>query len=391
MIPAFYPASAYGGTVEVAYRLSKELVKRGHEVTVYTSDTLDKNHRVKKFFSEIDGIKVYYFRNLSNRLAWKRFIFNPTMIYYLNKEAKNFDIIHLHGSRNFQNILAYFFSKKYAVPYVLHAHGSLPKIGKQSLKNLYDILFGYKILKTASKVIALTNIEANQYLDFAVPNEKIMKIPNGIDLSSLSNFPQKGLFKQKFKIDANTRIVLYLGRIHEIKGVDILIKAFVNVVESVDKVILVIVGPDDGFLDKIRTLIRTLKIDTNVLIVGPLYGKDKFEVYVDATIVVVPSRYEIFGNVVLESYSCYKPVVASKVAGLQEIVLDEKTGLLVKPGDVAELSSSILRLLSDEKNIVRMGILARRLIEKKFRIEEITKKLENTYLEILREKATINL
>jgi len=143
MIPAFYPARAYGGTVEVAYHLSKELVRRGHEVTVYTSDTLDKYHRQKDKVSEFDGIKVYYFKNLSNRLAWHRLIFTPSMPPQLSKEIEKFDIIHLHGARNFQNILAHHYSKKYGVPYVLQAHGSLPRImAWQGLKWVYDLLFG---------------------------------------------------------------------------------------------------------------------------------------------------------------------------------------------------------------------------------------------------------
>ena len=136
-------------------------------------------------------------------------------------------------------------------------------------------------------------------------------------------------------------------------------------------------------MDEVKSLIHTLN-RCRVLITGPLYGADKFESYVEAIIVVVPSRYEIFGNVVLESYSCYKPVIASEVPGLQEIVFNEQTGLLVKPDDVNALYLSLLRLLTDEQTTIRMGMAARRLVERNFRIEKIVNEIETTYFEILK-------
>ena len=97
MIPAFYPAMAYGGTVNVAYNMCKELVKRGHEVTVFTSDAFDKDSRHGQKVDIVDRMKVFYFKNVSNTLAWNRFVVNPGIISCLSKDINNFDIIHLHG------------------------------------------------------------------------------------------------------------------------------------------------------------------------------------------------------------------------------------------------------------------------------------------------------
>ena len=164
MIPAFYPAMAYGGTVNVAYNMCKELVKRGHEVTVFTSDAFDKDSRQKEKYAIIDGIEVYYFRNISNKLAWSRFVLNTGVISALHKNIKYFDIIHLHGYRNFQNIFCYYYANRYKVPYVLQAHGSLPHFNqKQLMKKSIDSIIGYKILQNASRVIALNKTEADQY------------------------------------------------------------------------------------------------------------------------------------------------------------------------------------------------------------------------------------
>ena len=197
-------------------------------------------------------------------------------------------------------------------------------MGKQRSKWLYDVLFGYRLLKNASKVIALTPFEAQQYIDFGVPEEKIQIIPNGIDLSQYDNLLPNGSFKKKFDITEEMKIVLYLGRIHKIKGLDILVRAFANIVKELDDVKLVIIGPDDGYLRELETLIRLLEIPNNVQIVGYLSGKDKLAAgTVDADVYVLPSRYEIFGITVLESVACGTPIIITDVCGLADYFGDQ--------------------------------------------------------------------
>ena len=82
--------------------------------------------------------------------------------------------------------------------------------------------------------------------------------------------------------------MLCLGRIHRIKGIDILVKAFANIIEKLKDVRLVVVGPDDGYLGELVALIKALKMEDNVLITGPLYGRDKLEAHVDAKVYVLP-------------------------------------------------------------------------------------------------------
>ena len=126
------------------------------------------------------------------------------------------------------------------------------------------------------------------------------------------------------------RILLFLGRLNKIKGLDTLVIAFKQVIEESKNVILVIAGPDDGYLDSLKNLVCSLKISDNVLLVGPLYGDDKLAAYVDADVYVLPSTYETFPVTILEAYACSKPVIASKVGSLNDLVLDGVTGLLVE-------------------------------------------------------------
>jgi len=95
-----------------------------------------------------------------------------------------FDCIHLHGFRGFQNIIVARYAKKFNVPYILQVHGSLSRGAvKRRLELLYDIMFGFKLLRETSRAIALSQIEAERYKSMGVPEDKIAIIPNGIDLS----------------------------------------------------------------------------------------------------------------------------------------------------------------------------------------------------------------
>jgi len=389
--PYFPPAYAFGGPVKAAYQISRELIKRGHEVVVYTTDAKDFGSRLEIDSSNtIEGMKVHRFRNLSLTLVKKLKLFiTPQLALFARKEVRKFDIIHLHEYRTFQNIVIHHYARKYNVPYVLQARGSLPRIGTwQRLKWIYDIFFGYRLLRDASKVIALTRIEAEQYKRMSVPEEKIAIIPNGIDLSEYAELPSKGAFKKKFNIPEDKKIILYLGRIHKIKGIDFLVKTYTYLINEMNfkDAVLVIAGPDDGFLDEVKSLVQFLGISRLVMFTGPLYGREKLGAYVDSEVVVLPSRYETFPNVALEAYACSKPVVASNVGAIPSIVLHGETGLLFQVGDVKELANAIVHMLTHPEEVERMGRVARGLVEEKFSIDRVVTQLEMLYEKVLKDE-----
>jgi glycosyltransferase involved in cell wall biosynthesis len=383
VVPYFPPAQAFGGPVKVAYQTAKELVKRKHKVVVYTSDVKDFGSRLRVGPDNvIDGIRVHYFRNLALTLVKKFKLFiTPQLVSHAKKEVEKFDVIHLHEYRTFQNIVIAHYAKKYGVPYVLQAHGSLPRImAKQRLKWIYDVLFGYRLLRSASKVIALSRVEAEQYKDMGVPEEKIAIIPNGIDLSEYADLPPKGCFREKFGIKEEEKIVLYLGRIHRVKGLDILVKAFAKVIDGLGDVRLVVVGPDDGYLNELKALINALKIEDNVLILGPLYGEDKLEAYVDADVYVLPSRYETFPMSLLEAVACGAPVILTENCGVAEYFRG-KVGLVVNP-DSSRVREALIEMLLDQKRQDVFRENCKTVIEQ-FNISKTVSELEEVYEEIV--------
>jgi len=254
-------------------------------------------------------------------------------------------------------------------------------MGKEKLKKLYDILFGNHILKNAKKIIAVTDIEKEQLKNFGISEEKIEIIPNGIDLEKYENLPSRGCFRKKFGIYEDEKIVLYLGRIHRIKRIDILVKAFADIIEDLDDVKLVIVGPDDGYLADIESLIKDLKIENNILITGPLYGMDKLEAYVDADVYVLPSSYEIWGMTIIEAMACGTPILITQNCGLADFV-DNNVGVTFEL-DCENLKETLFEMLTNDKKLKIFREKCKEVV-KTFDIKRVVKKLENVYLSIIK-------
>lgn len=377
VVPVFSPV--HGGSSTVPYYLSKELAKRGHEVTIYTSDYII----YWEWVESLPQVNVCPFKTLSSLAS---FYVTPKMMNRTREEIKSFDVIHLHDYRTFQSIVVSRYAKKFGVPYVLQAHGSLPRImDKQRLKWIYDVSFGYRLLRDASRVIALSQVEAEQYRSMGVPEERIAIVANGIDLSEFADLPLKGCFKKKFNIPEGKKVILYLGRIHKIKGIDLLVKAYAYMKKKMrlSNALLVIAGTDDGYLIETQALIRSLKIDDQVLLPGPLYGCNKIQAYVDADVYVLPSRYEIWGLTAFEAVACGTPIILTENNGAAEYFRD-KVGLVVKP-DSNHLAEALYEILlnQDKQKLFRENC---EVLIKKFSISKTVSELERVYEEV-RERA----
>ena len=364
---------AHGGSAEVPYHLSKELAKRGYEVTLYTSDfKLSQEYIIPK-------VKIHAFKTW---LSLAGFQVAPGIINRAKEEIRYHNIIHMHNYRTFQNIVAHHYAKKCGVPYVLQAHGSLTTFFQKGwLKRLFDVIWGYRILKDTSKFVAVTEIEAEQYKNMGVSGDKIEIVANGIDLSEFDNLPERGQFRRKYGLGSDQKIILYLGRIHKIKGLDLLARAFADLPPPLNNAKLVIVGPDDGYLPFLKKLIADLQISDRALFTGQLYGREKLEAYVDADVYVLPSSYEIFGITVLEACACGTPVIVTDRCGIADVI-DGQAGLVVAY-DKEQLQNGLLQMLGDDKMRLRFGEKGKLLVREKFNCEKIAEQMERVYKKIL--------
>ena len=374
VIPFF--AQSRGGLVAATCSLSRELVKRGHEIEILTTDfELDR-----EFVESIrgEGIGVTLARC---DLALGSFLVSPSIKSWLRARTKEFDIIHMQGFRSYQNNVVRAFAKRHHIPYLLQPHGSLlPFFEKQRLKLLYDFVWGRRILDEAAAVIALNRMEERQCMSMGVKEDRIRIIPNGISTSEFEHLPERGAFRTKFGIDPDWPIVLYLGRIHRIKGLDLLLAAFASLEEELNNVRLVLAGPDDGFLTELESQARALGIEDRVIVTGPLYNRKKIEAYVDADVCVLPSQYEIFGITLLEAAACGTPVVATRRCGISDFVA--RIGYVVDY-DSHELGKAILDAINAKRNNKDLAHDLRNLVKQEFEWDDLVEKLEDIYEEIV--------
>jgi glycosyltransferase involved in cell wall biosynthesis len=376
VIPFFSPSHA-GGVVAVVYQLSRALARRGHAVTIYSSDfELDR-----EFIDSLKEVTIYPFHSVNLGRVGFGFYWTPGMINKLRKESKSFDIIHMHHYITFQNVVACHYALKNRIPCLLQAHGGVArKPGRNWVNKFYDKLFGYRILRCASKIVVLTPAEAEQYIQMGLGSDKTEIVPNGIDLSDFKDLPQRGEFIKKYGLDPNQKIILYLGRIHKIKGLDRLVEAFAGLSRSSSDIKLVIVGQDSGYLPFLKKLVVELGIADKVLFTGSLYGQEKLEAYVDADVYVLPSVYETFPMTVLEAWACGTPVVVTDRCGIADII-DGEVGLVV-PYDREQLQRALMCMLENDKMRLEFGEKGRLLVREKFNWDKIVEQVEEVYRKI---------
>jgi len=353
----YYPYLSQGGPPAKVRAIARALAQRGHEVTVLTADRGEADGETK--LSEITGwsrsaspwgweaqdhgVETVYLPTTQN---YRATTVNPRMLRFCKQRARDYDLVHIYGLYDLIGSTAAWFCRRYGIPYVLEPLGMFgPKIRSRQKKRLYRKLVGNKLFGGAQAIIATSETEREELIDGGIPDEKIVLRRNGIDLSEFQTLPVPGAFRARLAISDQTPLLLFLGRLSFIKGLDHLVKAFARL-ESEGH--LVIAGPDDrdGCAQTVRALIAEFHLGDRVTLAGPIYGDAKLEALVDADLFVLPSRYESFGNAAAEAIACGTPVLITDRCGIAPLV-DGKAGLAV-PYDVAALHKGIERLLRDE-------------------------------------------
>lgn len=362
-----YFSPSFGGDVNVCSNLAKKLVNVGHHVTILTTDFgFDEN-----FSDSLYPVEII---PLPSKFNWGLFIYTPDLHKWIKKHLSYFDIIHFHNFRSYQNYPLAKHAVQTGIPYVIQAHGStLRRIDKYLLKSIYDIVWGNFFIRNTNLAIALNEEERQQYLKAGLNDQNISIIPNGVDLSEFELLPKQGIFKNKFNLN-EYKMLLYVGRIHKSKGLDLLINAYNNILKRFGSPIkLVIIGPDHGYLQELMELINQYNLLEHVLIPGPLYGLDKIAAYVDADIFLLPSLSEGFPITVLEAIACETPVIVTDTCGISDIV-DGQIGFVVQR-DILQMTESILELL-DNPNLQQQFINnGKDLISNKYNLNIISKNL----------------
>ncbi|HEY2922123.1 MAG TPA: glycosyltransferase [Candidatus Binatia bacterium] len=382
VIPYFYPAWHYGGQPRSAYELARALVSRGHRVKVLTTDSAGDT-RLPSGHRDIDGVQVIYYRNISNWLAFRQRLFwPPSMFRDLRRELAGSDVLHIHELRSTLSVPAYRAASRLKMPYVLSTHGGLRHLGKASLKAMFDALWGKNILRRAAAVIAISPVEELDARSMDVEQERIRRLPNMISVSDYEPLPQKGLFRARWQL-GSSKTILFLGRLHWIKGADLLIRAFERLYASDRDTRLVIAGPDDGAESSLRDLAARAGLNSAVVFTGFLDHQQKVQALVDANLVVVPSRSEVFAITAIEALMCGCPVLLSTACGLHPMPQPEQGAVQFKTEDIDDLAGALSAAVANAS----LGVAAqagREFVKSEFSSDKVGACAESIYQSVVR-------
>jgi glycosyltransferase involved in cell wall biosynthesis len=378
VIPYFVPAWGFGGPTRLAFSYAKELVKMGHKVTVYTSDVFDGKSRIIKRHNFLDGIEVFYLRNLSNYLAWRKIFLPLGFPGLLRKTIKDFDIIHCFDFRTFQNIWVYKYALKNKIPYVISVLGQISRGEgfRKPIKLLYDYLWGREVLNGAFLVFAQNDHEKEDLIKFGIKENKIVLLPLGLDFSEFKTLPKKGNFRQKYGIKKDDFLILFVGRIHYFKGIDFIIRALPEIKKKIKNTKLVVIGRDDGYLNSLKILVKEKKLEDSVIFTGPIYEQGRIMAYRDADVfIITPRLFEETSLASLEAAASGTPIIVNYQC--QVPYLDQyKAGITLLRNDPQSISNAIFNVFERKEE---MGKRGRKMIEEKFDLSKIVMLLEDLF------------
>jgi glycogen(starch) synthase len=231
-----------------------------------------------------------------------------------------------------------------------------------------------QIIKNVDFVVGVSETTMSSYLElFPELRKRSEVIYNSVDAPQVK--PKDIIFSPP--------TILALGRLRPIKGFDIAIKTFPSVLSKFPTGELIIAGEGEE-RENLEVLVHRLNLDSSVTFKGYVPNNQIADLYNQATIVIVPSRYEQFGLVAVEAGQMERPVVASRVGGLQEIIDHNKTGLLVPPNDSDSLAKSILSLLEHPDTARQYGRNARKRVNRMFSFQQFLDSYEKAYWDVIK-------
>jgi glycosyltransferase involved in cell wall biosynthesis len=351
---SYYPYLEVGGPPAKIRGIASALAQRGHEITILTADlgakaqgdgasgSIEGKSKWGWEAKRVEGQAIY----LNTIARYRITTLNPHVVNFCLARLRDFDVVHIYGLYDLLGATVAWFCRRWNIPYIVEPIGMFhPKVRSQRKKRVYHRLLGSALIKGAQFLIATSDTERAELIEGGVNAEKIVLRRNGIDLAQFSALPDRGAMRALWKIGESEPLILFLGRLSFIKGLDVLVEAFAKL-ETPAR--LVLAGPDDndGCSERINRLREELNLGERLIISRALYDTEKFCALVDADIFVLPSRYESFGNAAAEAMACGLPVIVTDQCGIAPLV-HERAGL-VAAQEVESLKQAMTLLLEDE-------------------------------------------
>jgi len=385
--PASLPATQFGGILFLSGDIARELSKKGHQISIYTTD-LDFANNAKTFsknLPRIEKINQFYIKRSHVWFAFKLFFINPSMYFQMKND--DFDIIHSIGVRSFQSLIAALIARQKNIPLVISDQGGLtthPNIttGKFINKLIYRLqspLIKF-IIDQATKVVVANEYEKNIFLEFT-KEDKISIVKNGINLEDFKKM--KVDFRKKYSI--SEEFILFVGRFHTVKGIDVLIKSINEIRDflKLKNMKCVIMGVDFGYEYEMFNLIKKYNLENQITVIKKPEREYVIAAYEQSQMLVLPSRWELSPLTPLEGFAFKKPVISTDCHGIPHTIQDRHNCILTEMGDFKKIAESIKYLVNNENERKKMGIEGYNQVKNECNSKEMANRIEEIYQKLI--------
>ena len=402
--PGYYPAFELGGVATSVHAINRVLFSLSNKVTVCATTKYLRGKVVYNRPVEVDRVMVYYFNFsvLWEKIGLRQWMVSKAMVRFLKNNVRKFDIVHINTLWDPPGAIAAHYCRKYGKRYIISPHGMLlpPAAARNGLaKRLYFHCIAKKDLCHAACVHYTSRREAELSNAAWKLDKRYSIIYNGITVSEPTGGPITPLGTD-FPETVGKRLVLFLGRIDPIKGIDLLIGAFAQVKKQLKDIHLIIGGEDKNpYADAMKKLVLASGLrycdrvqrpansspvrvrDCEVTFSGQLLGEKKTSIFAASTVLVLMSQSENFGMVAAEAMMAGVPVIVSDGVGIAHEVEDWQAGIVI-PRTVAALSEAIKRLLANPAQASAMGRQGKIAALKHFSAQETGKQMAALYEKI---------
>lgn len=302
------------------------------------------------------------------------------MLFFSIYLVKKFKITKIFTTNwNHTGLIACLLKKIFNIPYFVIVHA-----GEIRLENLgwRDKRYMYFTLKNADKIFAVSRYSRQLLINLGFPENKCVFMPNAVDSDIFNPCIDTTKLKTRFAVGGK-KIILSVGRLEKVKGLDMIIKALPEVIKKVPELYYLIIG-EGREEDYLKNLVRDLQLGNYVKFLGfiPYYLLPQYYNLCDVFILASrqircknESSNEAFGIVYIEASACAKPVIAGNSGGVKDAVIDRVTGILINPEDIKEITVALVNLLTDGELAQKLGKNGRRRIEQELNWTNIAKQI----------------
>jgi len=333
------------------------------------------------YLAEEKGVRPILIPELGRKIRWRDDIVAFLKLYRLIKKEKP-DIIHTHMAK--AGTLGRLAGIVAGVPIRIHTfHGHVFQGYFNPLATKLFIIIERVLARFCQRIVTISPAQYHQLCyDYKIaPRDRFVLIPLGFDLAPfLNSETQAGRLRKELDIPLETYLIGIIGRLTPVKNHRLFFRAAREVLKREPEVKFLVIG-DGELREELNAFVKKLGIEEKVIFLG--WRRDMDLIYADLDVVVLTSINEGTPVTLIEAMASAKPVVATRVGGVPDVVKDGVNGILVPPEDAAGLAQGMLKLLKDKGLREDFGRAGREFVRERFSQDRLIMDMENLYTSVL--------